>query len=309
METKTRFSIFKRALERDIEWVRVGFVVILFALVGTAFFGVTVPFYNDSARDVKGALLEKDSIIEKAIYKMPFTGKEAEQIKEQYEISREIKDSYMMIAFHYTVYNYAFSIFFTVFSVITGLLGFLLVKKGWDNTKNFYLRAAFLVSFFLSHSYNIFQFNSENITLTPISFVEQPWVLPGSAKNVMEVLDIPKSLNQQCFYFSETTTQEPRMLTGWLRCLYSMENSRCQQSSKVNIQFGLFQNILDISRFLAAFHKAWKVSRQPGELPEHLESFNTIKNIFNNHRKWRERLNTSRKSGRFPNRLGIFRTS
>ena len=143
----------------------------------------------------------------------------------------------------------------------------------------------FLVSFFLSHSYNIIEFNSENITLTPISFVEQPWVLPGSAKNVMEDLDIPKSLNPQCFYFSETTTQEPRMLTGWLRCLYSMDNSRCQQSNKVNIQFGLFQNILDISRFLAAFHKAWKVSRQPGELPEHLESFNTIKNIFNNHRK------------------------
>jgi len=166
METKTRFSIFKKALERDIEWVRVGFVVILFALVGTAFFGVTVPFYNNSARDVKGALLEKDSIIEKAIYKMPYTGKEAEQIKEQYEISREIKDSYMMIAFHYTVYNYAFSIFFTVFSVITGLLGFLLVKKGWDNTKNFYLRAAFLVSFFFSTIFGVFprvMNNEENV--------------------------------------------------------------------------------------------------------------------------------------------------
>ncbi|MEP2936265.1 MAG: hypothetical protein ABJM06_12340 [Gilvibacter sp.] len=166
METKTRFEVLKRALASDIKWIRVGFVVLLFAFVGIAFFGVTIPFYDSSARDVKGALVERDSIVKDAIINMPFTGKEAEQIIDQYHISRKTKDSYMMFAFHYTVYNYAFSIFFTIFSVITGILGFLLVKKGWDNTRNYYLRAAFLVSFFFSTLFGLFprvMNNEENV--------------------------------------------------------------------------------------------------------------------------------------------------
>lgn len=156
MDFKALFNKFIALFKGEMKWFRIPYVVLCLLIVSLLFFKGTLPYYEASARDVKGAMIEKDSIIEKAIYAMPFEGPEAIQLKEQYEIAREIKDSHMMIAFHYTVYNYGFTIFFTVFSVITGILGFLLVKKGWDNTQNFYLRASFLLSFFFSSLFGIF---------------------------------------------------------------------------------------------------------------------------------------------------------
>ena len=156
MDFKSLFNKFIALFKGEMKWFRIPYIVLSVLLVSFLFFSVTLPYYENSARDVKGSMIEKDSIIEKAVYAMPFEGPESDQIKEQYEIAREIKDSHMMIAFHYTVFNYGFTIFFTIFSVITGILGFLLVKKGWDNTQNFYLRASFLISFFFSSLFGIF---------------------------------------------------------------------------------------------------------------------------------------------------------
>lgn len=156
MKPKTRFGVLKHALKRDINFVKAGYVALLIILVSFVFFFITIPTYTDDVRDVRDSLIEKDSIVHVAVNSMTFEGPQATQIKEQFEITRKVKESYLMIAFYYTVYNYSFSIFFTIFSVITGLLGFLLVKKGWDNTGSFYLKSSFMVSFFCSTLFGLF---------------------------------------------------------------------------------------------------------------------------------------------------------
>lgn len=156
----------KKAFSGDMKWARVPYVLIILTIVYLMFSKGIVPFYEDAARDVRDALIEKDVVVEEGIKNMLFEGPEAYQIKEQYKITKELKDAYMMIAFHYSVYNYGFSIFFTIFSVITGILGFLIAKKGWDNSQNFYLRSSFLLSFFFSSLFGILpgvMNNEENI--------------------------------------------------------------------------------------------------------------------------------------------------
>lgn len=155
MEIKTRFEIFKRALQRDMKFIKVGYVVLLLLVISFMFFFVTIPTYTADVKDVRNSLVEKDSIVQLAVNNMIYEGPQAVQIKEQFQITKEVKESYMMVAFWYTVYNYSFSIFLTIFSVITGLLGFLLAKKGWDNTDNYYLKASFMVSFFCASLFGI----------------------------------------------------------------------------------------------------------------------------------------------------------
>ena len=59
------------------------------------------------------------------------------------------------MAQRFNSYGYSFTIFFAIISIISDILGFLLIKKGWDNTESFYLKASLLIAFFCSTLFGI----------------------------------------------------------------------------------------------------------------------------------------------------------
>lgn len=165
MKNKIRLSIFKKAFMRDVKIIKVSFVIIIFVVIGCAF-NFTLHTYKGITENFKINLSKKDSIIGKVINDFSPKTSVSQQLKEQFEIIKEMKKSHIAIASYYSEYNFTFSIFFTIFTVISGVLGFLLLKKGWDNTNNYYLKSSFLIAFFCTSLFGILPnvfVNKENI--------------------------------------------------------------------------------------------------------------------------------------------------
>ena len=111
-------------------------------------FLMTINFFKGQSNEMEKIFKEKDSIVENSVYSFKSNIKEIKQLKEQFEIVNKIKKPYFTTAKKYSSYHYTFSILFTLFSILTGILSFLILLKGWENVNSFYLKSAFLVSFF-----------------------------------------------------------------------------------------------------------------------------------------------------------------
>lgn len=160
-----RLSVFKRAFKKDVAIIRVSFVVGVFVFIGL-FFDFTVKKYKESADYIKEKFEKRDSIIKSAINSDTTNLAAKGKLKEQFNTIAEIKKSYIFMAHRFNSYGYSFTMFFTFFSIISGVLGFLLIKKGWDNVDNFYLKSAFLITFFCSTLFGVLPsvFNTKDNT-------------------------------------------------------------------------------------------------------------------------------------------------
>ena len=150
MDNKLKLSIFKRALQSNLKILQSAFVILIMTVITIAFF-TTVSKYRDITSILSESFERRDSIIKTAIYNLKADNSEVIQIKEQFQIVEEIKSSYLFVAKKYTSFNYSFSIF----SVLSGILGFLLLKQGWDNSQGFFLKSSFLMAFFCSSLFGI----------------------------------------------------------------------------------------------------------------------------------------------------------
>lgn len=153
-QTKMKLSVFKRAFKRSVNILQVGYVVIATILITVAFI-ITIHVYDQSAETVTAIFEKRDITIQEALNTATSNRIEVEQLKEQFKMIADIKESYLYIFKTYSSYNYAFTAFFTFFSVLSGILGFLVLKKGWDNAKDYFLRATFLGIFFCSTIFGI----------------------------------------------------------------------------------------------------------------------------------------------------------
>ena len=147
-----RLNIFGNSFKGDNK--KILFVVFVHTIVGVLFlfsvykFQQTGDFINDTFK-------QRDIIIEKAIKADSSKLQEIQKLRELYFTISEIKKSYLFIAQRFNSYGYSFTLFLIIFSIIWGILGFLLIKNGWDNTDNFYLKSSFLISFFCSTLFGI----------------------------------------------------------------------------------------------------------------------------------------------------------
>jgi len=149
-----RLSVFKKAFNRDIKIIRVGYFVVATILVFCAFIA-TFNLYQGSSEKISDFFKKRDMRVEKAVFDSPYHHKEVAQLQEQFKMIEEIKVSYLYLSKRYGAYNYSFTVFFSIFSVISGILGFLILKIGWDNVENFYLKASFLGVFFCTTLFGI----------------------------------------------------------------------------------------------------------------------------------------------------------
>ncbi|WP_298418361.1 hypothetical protein [uncultured Kordia sp.] len=145
-------SFFKKASKGNI--LKIGYVVFV-TLVITIAFIITIRLYYDTAETMVSLFEKRDETIQNALNAATSDLREVAQLKEQFGMIANIKESYLYIFKTYSAYNYTFSGFFTFFSVLSGILGFLVLKGGWDNTKNYYLKATFIGVFFCSTLFGI----------------------------------------------------------------------------------------------------------------------------------------------------------
>lgn len=135
-------------------------------LITVLLFWKTNEFFFKQSNEMKKYFKEKDSLMELTINSKKVEIPETIQLKKQFNFISKLKEPYIVTAKKYSSFNYSFSIFFTFFSILTGVIGFVIVKKGWDNVENFYLKTSFLISFFFSTFFGVLPKvlgNEENI--------------------------------------------------------------------------------------------------------------------------------------------------
>lgn len=159
-----RLSIFKRAFQRDINIIRSSFVILLLLSVFILLkFGEFE--FGGSAKNIDKYFTQRDSIIDKAVFGDSSNLSQKIKLKEQYAITKEIKKAYFYMAQSFNSFGFSFTMVFVLSSISSAVLGFLVLKKGWDNTENFYLKSAFLVCFFSASLFGVLPkvfFNKEN---------------------------------------------------------------------------------------------------------------------------------------------------
>ena len=124
--------------------------ILLITLFVLGIYKYNLNFYNISADKLVKHFNRKDSIINAEINLLPDSIIQVKKLKCQYKIIQEIKEPYLSISQTYGSNGYAFTMVFALISILTGVFAFLIVKKGWDTTTNFYLKAGFLLLFFFS---------------------------------------------------------------------------------------------------------------------------------------------------------------
>ena len=149
-----KLSIFRKAFNYDINIIRVLFVVLTVCFIGLAFW-VSKNKYIETAEIVKKSFYERDIILQRSIILDTSKTAPTQKLLEQYFVIAEIKKSYLFMAQRFNSYGYAFTIFFAISSILSGILGFLLIKKGWDATDSFYLKSSFLIIFFCTTLFGI----------------------------------------------------------------------------------------------------------------------------------------------------------
>lgn len=159
-----KLSIFKRAIQQDINLIRTAFVALLLLSVFCLFkFGEFA--FGGSAKNIDKYFNQRDSIIDKAVFGDTSKLPQIIKLKEQYAITKEIKKAYFYMAQSFNSFGFSFTMVFVIASITSAVLGFLILKKGWDNTENFYLKSSFLVCFFSASLFGVLPkvfYNKEN---------------------------------------------------------------------------------------------------------------------------------------------------
>lgn len=144
----------KKVFDKEVELPHLIFVLVMVLGVFLSFIIVNKSF-ESSSREVKSLFSSKDSTINKYISNNTSDLVQVSKLKEQFELTEKIKKSYLLMADKYNSFDFTFSVLFTVFSIISALLAFLVFKQGWDNVENFYLKTSFLIFFFSSSLFGI----------------------------------------------------------------------------------------------------------------------------------------------------------
>ncbi|MFT3794838.1 hypothetical protein [Flavobacterium sp.] len=141
----------------SFEWtsVKITFVLALNVLISIMYWFAVVK-YKETADEIANSYHSRDMILINAIKTTDSNVPEIKILKYQFDYIQKVKKTNLLLAHRFSSYGYAFTVFLCIASVVGGILGFLLLKSGWENSKNFYLKASFLIAFACSTLCGIF---------------------------------------------------------------------------------------------------------------------------------------------------------
>jgi hypothetical protein len=122
---------------------RIGFFGFLIIIHFILFQG-TISFYNAKSNHAFTCYDTKDSLMNRHVQTDTSTQLYKETLKDLYFSTLKMRNTYNQFSVAFNVYQIAYSICLFYSAIILALLSFLVIKKGWDNTDNIYLKLAFL---------------------------------------------------------------------------------------------------------------------------------------------------------------------
>lgn len=137
--------------------------VLLLGVLGTFKFANYT--FNNFAENINEQFKKKDAVIDKAVLGDTSKLPQKIKLKQQYAIAKETKKTYFLMAKSFNSYGYTFTMLLVLSSITSAALGFIVLKKGWDNTHDYYIKAAFIVSFFCTSLFGVLPkvfYNKEN---------------------------------------------------------------------------------------------------------------------------------------------------
>lgn len=111
--------------------------------------------YNNTACKLKGMIDARDCTIDSILNLVPDSSVQIKNLTNEFKIIQETKGPYFFMARSATTMWYALTAMFTLTSVITAILAFIIAKKGWDHIENFYLKATFIIFLFASTYFGV----------------------------------------------------------------------------------------------------------------------------------------------------------
>jgi hypothetical protein len=107
----------------------------------------------------------RDSIVKNGFINIPDSSLQIVELKSRFNQIDILKQSYLTFSVNaYSVW-YASTHLFVLTSILFAIAGFLIAKQGWDNIKNFYLKASFLMLFFFTTYFGLIPtvFNNKEV--------------------------------------------------------------------------------------------------------------------------------------------------
>lgn len=116
---------------------------------------ISQSYFDHAGKKIANHLINNDIYIASLIDSSDNHTIEYAKLKHLFIVNKELKNSFYSLADRFNTFDstYTFSLVYS--SIIFGILGFLLLKKGWDNTESYYLKAAFLCFFFITSFFGI----------------------------------------------------------------------------------------------------------------------------------------------------------
>jgi hypothetical protein len=177
-------------------------------------------FYLPNSKNVIKMMAEKDafmySVINDACNKMPAF----KQVKKEFFLLGMTKKLYIGVAQKYNVYGYVLTVTFTIITVLTGILLFLIGVNGWTNTKNMWLKYAFIICFFYS--------TCLGLVIKILNHVE-------NSKNNIEQYDFISGLQLELFSFVQLNenNNDTNSINGKVDTLLIKVNNELQKSPMI----------------------------------------------------------------------------
>lgn len=151
---RSRYQLAKRAYLREINTIRSTYVLLLVGLISLVFV-LHFRQVNGTGEVMTEHFKRKDYLLSAEVNSMPNKVPQVLKLKKQFLLINQLKQPYLFLAQRFNTYSYVFALMFPLCSIIAGILGFIIVKKGWDNLTNFYMKSTFLVFFFFSSLFGV----------------------------------------------------------------------------------------------------------------------------------------------------------
>lgn len=136
---------------------RVAYCLLLTGVITLLFFQNNYQS-SKTAKKISDQLASRDKLMAEEISNLPDSMLKTDQVSKltgQFFIIDKTKEPYLLMANGANTVLYSSTNMFLICSIIFGMLTFLIAKKGWDNSNNFYLRASFLILFFAASYFGL----------------------------------------------------------------------------------------------------------------------------------------------------------
>ncbi|MBL7847744.1 MAG: hypothetical protein JNL40_09775 [Cyclobacteriaceae bacterium] len=133
---------------------KIMFGISAFLAIPFLFFATTLT-YKESAEKIDASFIRRDSIIQSALNLSDSNLAQIQKLKNQFVLINEIKQPHLFMAKSFSAFMFAFSIFLTAFSIGSAVIAAMVLKAGWTDSLNDYVKISMVIVFFYTTFFGV----------------------------------------------------------------------------------------------------------------------------------------------------------